>query len=359
MHLSPTVEPPAEWRTKEPTEEDVKKFIGPEAERLLGVAAQARAFAAKYPKSIKAPGALDMASDAYYAAIRLGSKTAEKEIAALDEERLKDPTLPEEMRFEIRTRQVQATANAKLQEAEDEVAKSKGAGIVAEQAAAAKAEAAEKEARESYLNGARQLMKEFPKREEPFAMLIEAAGEGENPESKALLSEIANNEAAPAGVRERAKGIERRTDAIGKKFELKFTALDGREVDLAKLRGKVVLLDFWATWCGPCVAALPGVKSTYEELRKADFEIIGISFDQDKAKLEKFVKEKEMPWPQYFDGKYWDNEIGRKYGIASIPTMWLIDKEGVLRDVHADVNLSGKVKALLEGEKSAEGGSKQ
>jgi peroxiredoxin len=196
------------------------------------------------------------------------------------------------------------------------------------------------------------LLKEFPKSEAPYAMLVEAAGEGTTPESTALLREVSTEAAAPAGVRERAAGILRRAEALGKEFELKFTAVDGREVDLKNFRGKVVLLDFWATWCGPCVAALPTLKQTYEELQKGGLEVIGISFDQDRAKLQAFVKEKEIPWPQYFDGKYWDNEIGRKYGIASIPTMWLIDKKGVLRDAHADVNLSGKVKALLDEEKS-------
>ncbi len=129
-----------------------------------------------------------------------------------------------------------------------------------------------------------------------------------------------------------------------KPVELKFTAVDGKEVDLAKMRGKVVLIDFWATWCGPCVAELPNVLKAYEKLHPKGFEIIGISLDQDKAKLESFVKEKGMTWTQYFDGKGWQNDISARFGIQSIPAMWLVDKKGML--VSNDVR--GNLEELVE-----------
>jgi peroxiredoxin len=349
---NPQPAPPAEWKKNTPSEEEVAKWIGPEAKRLEQVAAAARGFAEKYPRSAKAPAALDFAADALYAAIQLGSKSAEKAMTALDDQRLKDPTLPEEMRLEIRSRQIKVAADAKLKTGELDAERIPGTGAVVEQARAQRTEAAEAEARQVYLEGARQLMKEFPKSEAPYAMLVEAAGEGTTPDSAALLKEVSTGEKTPARVRARAAGILRRGETLGKELELKFTAIDGREVDLKNYRGKVILLDFWATWCGPCVAALPTLKKTYEEMQKGGLEVIGISFDQDRSKVQDFVKEKEIPWPQYFDGKYWENEIGHKYGIASIPTMWLIDKKGILRDAHADVNLSGKVKALLEEEKA-------
>ena len=111
--------------------------------------------------------------------------------------------------------------------------------------------------------------------------------------------------------------------------------------------GKVVLIDFWATGCGPCVREVPTVVATYEKLHPKGFEIVGISFDEEKDALEQFVKRKQMPWPQYFDGEGWGNKFGKEYGITGIPAMWLVDKKGNLRDLNAREDLAGKVEKML------------
>ena len=148
-------------------------------------------------------------------------------------------------------------------------------------------------------------------------------------------------------IREQLKEQAADAELKSKPLDIKFTATNGSEVDISKMNGKVVLVDFWATWCGPCMAEVPNLVKTYEKLHSKGFEIVGISFDQDKAKLASVTKDKSMSWPQYFDGKGWKNEFGQKFGINSIPRMWLVNKKGILVDTNAREGLEAKVEKLL------------
>ena len=128
---------------------------------------------------------------------------------------------------------------------------------------------------------------------------------------------------------------------IAPAFTAKFT--DGKEVKFPEdYKGKVVLIDFWATWCGPCIAELPNVVTNYEKYHEKGLEILGISLDREGAdeKLAAFTKEHKMPWPQVFDGKYWKADVGQKYGINSIPHMILID--GDTGKIIADKDIRGE-----------------
>lgn len=115
---------------------------------------------------------------------------------------------------------------------------------------------------------------------------------------------------------------------VGDAMAIKFTSTEGNEIDLTQMKDKVVLVDFWATWCGPCVAEMPHVISTYEKYKDAGFEVVGISLDSEKSALDAFVAENKMTWPQYFDGKGWENDIAREFGITGIPATFLIGKDG-------------------------------
>lgn len=132
---------------------------------------------------------------------------------------------------------------------------------------------------------------------------------------------------------------------VGKPADLDFVSLDGRRVTSAELRGKVVLIDFWATWCGPCMQSLDHLKSTYAKYSEQGLEVVGINFDEDRAALESVVASKELPWPQYFEGR--DNSVGRKFGISHYPSAWLVDKAGNVRYISALADTDKKISELL------------
>jgi thiol-disulfide isomerase/thioredoxin len=135
-------------------------------------------------------------------------------------------------------------------------------------------------------------------------------------------------------------------DWVGKPVEFQFTALDGRPIDSKQLRGKVVLLDFWATWCGPCMAELPKLKAVHERLHAQGFEIVGVSGDTDRAALQSVIQRHQLPWPQLFEERSMPS-LAAKFGIRHYPSMWLIDRQGVVRFISAGANLEEKAKQLL------------
>ena len=131
-------------------------------------------------------------------------------------------------------------------------------------------------------------------------------------------------------------------------FSLK--TLDGQEIVLSNLKGRVVLLDFWATWCGPCRESIPHLIQLYRIYRESGFEIIGMSLDKGEATVVRNVaKSMDIPYPIVIAPE----EVARNYRVTSIPTTFLLDKEGKIRERMTGFNntiaqqMNSKVAALI------------
>ena len=314
---------PADWQLNPPSQAQIAAFEQQHGEVALRAADAARQFYMKFPQHAQAADARKQELALLNVAVQLGQTNRLADLQALEQARLKDPALPEDERFELAMQQAQRTVLAR--QTNDNAAMFQEMEKVA-----------------------RALQKDFPKRTEPHELLLSVAQgllEGSEVEKSRSLTEEILKGAAPDEIKTAAKELLKKSGRLGQPLALKFTAVDGREVDLAKLKGRVVLVDFWATWCGPCVKELPNVKAAYQKLHDQGFEIVGVSLDNEKEALEEFVQSEKLPWPQYYEGR--ENKLATEFGIESIPTMWLVDRQGNLRELNARDKLAEKVAKLL------------
>src|SRR5882762_5297939 len=131
--------------------------------------------------------------------------------------------------------------------------------------------------------------------------------------------------------------------------DLSLPDVTGKMVSLSELRGKVVLIDFWASWCGPCRHNNPRLVKLYNKYHEKGLEIYGVSLDEDMVSWKKAVHQDKLIWIQVIDDKGWDATSINTYGVDFIPSSFLIDKQGIIRTMNAEGSeLESSVKDLLK-----------
>lgn len=303
---------PKEWGGQEPTEEQKQQFQKMLGERSAEAAALAREFYTRFPDNSHVAEAKDKEQRFLQQAVQYGN------VSVIDEAQA---NMTDEQKLQLKMNAVQKRAMDK---------RSQGLPAVMKE----------------FETGVRALIKENPDHTELWQPLLFVAQNSDDENKKRVLTDIVASKADENTI-SRAKGMLKLMRAVGQPLEIKFTATNGHEIDIQKMKGKVVLVDFWASWCGPCMASLPDVIDLYQNLHEKGLEIVGINLDKDRRALDATVDRHNIPWPQYFDGLGWGNKIALEYNISEIPTMWLVDKTGVLRTTNARENLEKQVKALL------------
>jgi thiol-disulfide isomerase/thioredoxin len=209
------------------------------------------------------------------------------------------------------------------------------------------------EKQKKLLDQAVTMLKANPKDDGAVAMLMEMANTGaaneqiKNSAEDAIIASAQGNQGKTIAKEIQAQRTLKQME--GKPLVLSGSTVDGKTFSTDQWKGKVIFVDFWATWCGPCRAELPRVIKAYSDFHAKGLEVLGVSCDQNPDDLKTFLKDHpDMPWPQLFDEKKpgW-HELARKFGIDGIPTMFLIDKKGILRTVEAREDFETEIPKLL------------
>ena len=308
MKAPPT---PKEWLTTEPTKDDLARFRALKISLALKASDTAGEFYSKYPSSTNAIEARVTQYLLVGAAIEMGDPSLSARADSLESKLIADKSIPDERRMQVAVDGLQRRAQLK-----------RGDGT------------------EAFLGelekGVRQFRRDFPDRPEGFvllAQLVQFYSQDDLAEPAVRLARELQQAPISDEIKQTVQLLVRRFELIGKPFDFKAKSVAGSELDVSKMRGKVVLIDFWASWCQPCLISIPVLKTAYSQFKSKGFEIIGVNLDEDRESMDRVLKKLNMTWPQISDGQGKPGPIPTKYGVNGIPSMWLIDKQGVLREV--------------------------
>ena len=203
-------------------------------------------------------------------------------------------------------------------------------------------------ARAQLLSAARKFQADFPGDRRVAALLAEVATlfDGQ-PRIKTALLTDANALATDPGLKVRIADDLRRIDLLGSPIKLSFTSVQGKEFNVEEYRGRIVLIVFFADFSPPSTEALGRIQKSIAELPKGSVAAVGVNLDAKREALDAVMKASALTWPVAFDGKSWQGELVRSFGINALPTVWLLDKQGKLRSLNALEGTTEQVRQLL------------
>jgi len=310
--------PPLEWQTNAPTAEQIARFDDAQSAHVGDAADAAHKFYTQFPADTNVASSRLLELKFLQLAVHYGATNRDAELEAREQDCVQDSSVPEEVRYQVR-----------MDLLGRDLKKTEALGL---------------NMRAALEKAGRLLIREFPNQAGGYQVLADIARTSDTTKARELAQTMADSRGS-AVYTNVGVGLLRQLDLLGKPFPLRFDAADGRAINVETLTNKIVLVNFWATWNPASIEGMPRLKQLYERYHTNGLEVVGINFDDDLGRAQKFIKEQELFWPQYLSGR--TNKFGVDYSITALPALWLVDRRGNVRDLHGENDLELKIAAML------------